>query len=135
METKIPNRLRAADADRERVAKLVQAAGADGRLTLEEIEDRLGAVYAAKYTDELKVFTADLPAEKAPSVRFGQFRHPALRVHAVLAALLAVLFVVRWAVSDVPYFWPIAPMFWLAMSFFVHARIRGARLRRAAVVS
>jgi hypothetical protein len=135
METNIPSRLRAADADRERVATLVQAAGTEGRLTLEEIEDRLGAVYAVKYTDELTALTADLPPEKAPDLRFRRFGHPALRVHAVLAALLAVLFVVRWAVSDVPYFWPIAPLFWLAMSLFVHTRIRGARLRRDAVVA
>ncbi|HEV7973573.1 DUF1707 domain-containing protein [Amycolatopsis sp.] len=135
METNIPSRLRAADADRERVAELVQSAGAEGRLSLEEIEDRLAAVYATKYTDELKALTADLPVPKAPGVRFRPFAHPALRVHAALAALLAVLFVVRWAVSDVPYFWPIAPMFWLAMSLVVHARIRGARLRRGALVA
>jgi hypothetical protein len=134
METTVPSRLRAADADRERVAALVQAAGAEGRFTLDEIEDRLSAVYAAKYTDELKALTADLPAEKAPRVR--RFPpHPALRMHAAIAAALAVLIIVRWAASDVPYFWPIAPLFWLAMSLAVHARIRGARRRRSAVVS
>jgi uncharacterized protein DUF1707 len=135
METTIPSRLRAADADRQRVAETVQSAGTEGRLTLEEIEDRLAMVYAAKYTDELKALTADLPAPKAPGVRFRPFAHPALRVHAALAALLAVLFVVRWAVSDVPYFWPIAPMFWLAVSLVAHAGIRGARLRRGALVA
>jgi hypothetical protein len=135
METSIPRRLRAADADRRRVAELVQSAGAEGRLTLEEIEDRLTAVYAAKYTDELKTLTADLPDPKTPDVRFRPFAHPPLRIHAALAALLAVLFVVRWAVSDVPYFWPIAPLFWLAVSLAVHVRIRGARLRREALVA
>jgi hypothetical protein len=134
MEPTIPSRLRAADADRERVAALVQAAGAEGRLTLEEIEDRLSAVYATKYTDELKALTADLPAEMAPRAR--RFPpHPALRVHAAIAVALSVLIIVRWAASDVPYFWPIAPLFWLAMSLVVHARIRGTRRRRSAVVS
>jgi hypothetical protein len=134
MEPTIPNRLRAADADRERVATLVQAAGAEGRLTLEEIEDRLGAVYATKYTDELKALTADLPAEPAP--RAGRFVPPrALRIHAAIVAVLAVLIIARWVASGAEFFWPIAPIFWLAMSVGVHARIRGARRRRAAVMS
>ena len=34
---------------------------AEGRLTLEEGEERLAAAYAAKYRDELKPLTTDLP--------------------------------------------------------------------------
>jgi hypothetical protein len=135
MEPTIPSRLRAADTDRERVAERVQAAGAEGRLTLEEIEDRLTAVYATKYTDELKTLTADLPPETPPRT-VGRFApHPALRIHAAIAVVLAVLIIVRWAASGAEFFWPIAPIFWLAMSLGVHARVRGARRRRAAVVS
>jgi hypothetical protein len=134
METKIPSRLRAADADRERVAALVQAAGGEGRLTLEEIEDRLTTVYATKYTDELKALTADLPPETAPRIsRFAP--HPALRIHAAVAMALAVLVIVRWVASGAQFFWPIAPIFWLAVSLAVHARVRRAGRRRAAVVS
>jgi hypothetical protein len=134
MESKIPSRLRAADADRERVAALVQAAGAEGRLTLGEIEDRLTAVYATKYADELKPFTADLPSEPPPRpARFTP--HPALRVHAALALALAVLVIVRWVASGAEFFWPAGPIFWLAMSLAVHARLRGVRRRRVAVVS
>jgi hypothetical protein len=130
----IPDRLRAADADRRRVADAVQAGGAEGRLTFEEMEDRLSAVYAAKYTDELKALTADLPRE--PAARQRRFAPPrALRIHAAVAVVLSVLLITRWAVSGVPFFWPAAPMFWLAMSLVVHARIRGAQRRRAAFVA
>ncbi|MFD8497953.1 DUF1707 domain-containing protein [Amycolatopsis sp. NPDC059657] len=132
METRIPHRLRAADTDRERVAALVQAAVAEGRLTMEEMEERLGAVYLTKYTDELTALTADLPAPAPPRRRFAA--HPALRAHAAFAVVLSVVFLIRWATSDVPYFWPIAPMFWLAVSLAVHARIRGSRARRATAV-
>ncbi|WP_370946524.1 DUF1707 domain-containing protein [Amycolatopsis sp. cg5] len=132
METRIPHRLRAADTDRERVAALVQSAVTEGRLTLEETEERLGAVYAVKYTDELTALTADLPQPSPPRRRFTP--HPALRVHAAFAVALSVIFLIRWATSDVPYFWPIAPMFWLAVSLAAHARLRGARERRAAAV-
>ncbi|EME60614.1 DUF1707 SHOCT-like domain-containing protein [Amycolatopsis decaplanina] len=124
----IPSRLRAADADRERVATLIQAAGGEGRLTLGEVEDRLSAVYSAKYTDDLAALTSDLPkpAPKRPPVAFG---HPAVRIHLAIAVVLSVLLIVRWAVSGVPFFWPVMPMFWLAMSVLVHARVRGARRR------
>ena len=39
--------LRASDADRERVAEVLRAAAGDGRLTLEELDERLDAVFAA----------------------------------------------------------------------------------------
>ena len=122
----IPSRLRAADTDRERVASLIQAAGGEGRLTLEEVEERLGTVYSTKYTDELEALTSDLP-RPAPKRRPVAFGHPAVRVHLAIAVVLSVLLIVRWTVSGVPFFWPAMPMFWLAMSVLVHARVHGAR--------
>ncbi|WP_410604494.1 DUF1707 domain-containing protein [Amycolatopsis sp. lyj-90] len=122
----IPSRLRAADADRERVASLIQAAGGEGRLSLEEVEDRLGTVYSTKYTDELAALTSDLP-KPVPKRRAVVFGHRAVRIHLAVAVALSVLLIVRWTVSGVPFFWPAMPMFWLAMSVLVHARVRGAR--------
>jgi len=124
----IPSRLRAADTDRERVASLIQAAGGEGRLTLEEVEDRLSAVYSTKYTDELATLTSDLP-KPAPRRRPVVFGHRAVRIHLAVAVVLSVLLIVRWVASGVPFFWPAMPMFWLAMSVLVHARVRGARRR------
>ncbi|MFE6615486.1 DUF1707 domain-containing protein [Amycolatopsis sp. NPDC057786] len=124
----IPSRLRAADVDRERVATRVQAAGGEGRLTLQEVEDRLSAVYSAKYTDDLVALTSDLP-KPVPKRRLVAFGHPAVRIHLAVAVVLSVLLIVRWTVSEVPFFWPAMPMFWLAMSVLVHARVRGARRR------
>ncbi|KZB82148.1 DUF1707 SHOCT-like domain-containing protein [Amycolatopsis regifaucium] len=122
----IPSRLRAADTDRERVASLIQAAGGEGRLSLEEVEERLGTVYSTKYTDELEKLTSDLP-KPAPKRRPVAFGHPAVRIHVAIAVVLSVLVIARWTVSGVPFFWPAMPMFWLAMSVLVHARVRGAR--------
>ncbi|MFI7118316.1 DUF1707 domain-containing protein [Amycolatopsis sp. NPDC049868] len=124
----IPSRLRAADTDREQVASRIQAAGGEGRLTLEEVEDRLSAVYSAKYTDDLAALTSDLP-KPAPRRRPVVFGHPAVRIHLAIAVVLSVLLIARWTVSGVPFFWPAMPMFWLAMSVLVHARVRGARRR------
>jgi hypothetical protein len=57
-----PQRLRASDADRERVAEKLREAAGDGRLTMDELDERLDAVYAAKTYAELEPITDDLPA-------------------------------------------------------------------------
>jgi Domain of unknown function (DUF1707)/Cell wall-active antibiotics response 4TMS YvqF len=56
-----PQHLRASDADRERVAETLREAAGDGRLTMDELDDRLDAVYAAKTYAELQPITRDLP--------------------------------------------------------------------------
>ena len=60
--------LRASDADRERVADVIRQAAGDGRLTMEELDERLDAVYAAKTYAELEPITQDLPNASAPPV-------------------------------------------------------------------
>lgn len=60
-----PPELRVSNADRERVAALLQRASADGRLDLDELDERLRAAYAAKTHGELAPLTGDLPAETA----------------------------------------------------------------------
>jgi hypothetical protein len=57
-----PRNLRAADADRERIANVLREAAGDGRLTMAELDERLDAVYAAKTYAELEPITHDLPA-------------------------------------------------------------------------
>jgi len=56
-----PQHLRASDADRERVAEKLREAAGDGRLTMDELDERLDAVYAAKTYAELAPITDDLP--------------------------------------------------------------------------
>ena len=53
--------LRASDSDREKVAKLLHDAMAEGRLTLAELDERLQATYAAKTLADLVPLTEDLP--------------------------------------------------------------------------
>ena len=52
---------RAGDADRERVADVLREAAGEGRLTMEELEQRVTAVYNAKTYAELEPLTRDLP--------------------------------------------------------------------------
>ncbi|OIJ88060.1 DUF1707 SHOCT-like domain-containing protein [Streptomyces colonosanans] len=53
--------LRAADADRERVAEVLRDALAEGRLDMEEFEERLEATYQARTYGELTPIIRDLP--------------------------------------------------------------------------
>ncbi|AGS69850.1 DUF1707 SHOCT-like domain-containing protein [Streptomyces collinus] len=54
--------LRASDADRERVGEVLRDALAEGRLDMEEFEERLEATYKARTYAELTPITRDLPA-------------------------------------------------------------------------
>jgi len=55
--------LRAAHADREAVAERLREAAGDGRIDLEELEERLERAFAAKTYGELDALVADLPGE------------------------------------------------------------------------
>jgi len=55
------NELRASDSDRERTAEILRDAAGEGRLGMDELDDRLSAVYAAKTYGELAPIVRDLP--------------------------------------------------------------------------
>jgi Domain of unknown function (DUF1707) len=57
---------RASDADRDIAADILCAAVGDGRLTLDELDDRLGAALSARTVTELAALIADLPGRCAP---------------------------------------------------------------------
>ncbi|MEV8511866.1 DUF1707 domain-containing protein [Dactylosporangium sp. NPDC051484] len=63
-----PRQLRASDADRERVADVLRTAAAEGRLDLDEVDERLHAVYAARTYAELEPLVRDLPSAQASPV-------------------------------------------------------------------
>jgi hypothetical protein len=58
---------RASDAEREATVTRLREAAAEGRLTVEELAERIDAAYAASTLDELEPLTADLPAVAGPS--------------------------------------------------------------------
>ncbi|WP_411151288.1 DUF1707 domain-containing protein [Streptomyces sp. A30] len=53
--------LRASHADRDRVVDVLRIAAGDGRLTAEELDERLEAALTARTMGELAVLTVDLP--------------------------------------------------------------------------
>ncbi|MET9465008.1 DUF1707 domain-containing protein [Streptomyces sp. NPDC006544] len=60
-EKSLPD-LRASDADRERVVERLRDAVAEGRLDMDEFEERLEATYKSRTYAELEPLTRDLPA-------------------------------------------------------------------------
>ena len=59
-----PLSLRISDAERHQVAELLREAAGDGRLTMDELDERLETVYRAKTYAELVPVAADLPGAR-----------------------------------------------------------------------
>lgn len=67
MSSELEPTKRASDADRERVVEVLRDATSDGRLDLDEFEERMTAAYRARTYGELRPLTDDLPTvEHAP---------------------------------------------------------------------
>jgi len=65
MQPRDPAQLRVSDEDRHQVAEVLRKAAGEGRLDLEELDERLEATYAAKTYGDLVPLTADLPVRSA----------------------------------------------------------------------
>src|SRR5215468_2594202 len=68
-ETASPDELRVSHQDRDRVAELLRVAAGDGRLTAEELDERLEKALTARTYGELAALSRDLPA--APGLPAG----------------------------------------------------------------
>jgi hypothetical protein len=63
-----PGRMLASTADRERALDVLRAGFAEGRLTQEEHDERVGRVYAARTYADLAAVTGDLPGGMPPPI-------------------------------------------------------------------
>ncbi len=68
-----PDAMRASDGDREKVVQALQEQVGEGRLTLQEFEERSGAVYEAKTVGDLRTLIADLPVDLFPTTQQSPF--------------------------------------------------------------
>ena len=87
--------LRASDADREEAVERLRVAAVEGRLTSDELEDRLGAAYAARWCAELARLTADVTPPAARRVAPPEFVHGTRRVNrlAIVSLLIGLFWV------------------------------------------
>lgn len=125
--------MRASDDDRDRVVEILREQTAQGRLTLEEFQERLDRTYAARTWDELRNLTGDLPvrvvfaadergpAGRSPAHQGGPLTRQgratvAARPQLLLLPFLVAAVLVGIAAADA---WPALPflllgVFWLA---------------------
>jgi hypothetical protein len=129
--------IRASDADRQRVAAILRRHCADGRLTLDELDERLTEVYAARTMGSLVGPAGplrDLPDLAPPPpeqvIRMERRPVPAMPVRFLpehIAAYVAVnvLLVVSWALSGAGTFWPL----WIILIWGAALAAHGALAR------
>jgi hypothetical protein len=82
----ITSSVRCSNAEREQTSQRVQEAVGDGRPSLDEVEERLHGIYAARYQHELDSLVAGLPAATSRTgwTVVGRTVAPQLRAHLVL---------------------------------------------------
>jgi Domain of unknown function (DUF1707) len=75
--------MRASDEDRDRAAASLREHCAQGRLTVDELDERLTAVFAARTHGDLRQVTADLPEEDLHQRPIPAWQHarPAQQAH------------------------------------------------------
>ena len=135
-ERRAPDRadMRAADADRDRVAELLREHCASGRLTAEELEERLDVAYRARRLGELEALTADLPRELSQAEPPRVERRPCgwpLRPGLMLAAALIAAIAVASGGEGLWLLWPVGFLWLKAGRWGHHRRVGRGRERDA----
>ena len=82
-----PSQLRISDADRHQVAEILRQAAGEGRLEIDELDERLEAAYAARTYADLVPLTHDLPAVRPAGMPTGV---PATRYESSWAVMTGV---------------------------------------------
>jgi hypothetical protein len=112
--------MRAGDKDRQRVVELLGKHFGEGRLTVEEFDERVVRAHASMYLDELPALTVDLPGDPVPHRRppSSPMRTPSGVFLVLIAMLLAWSMVTAVVYGGAP---PLFALFLLFM-FLRHRR-------------
>jgi DUF1707 SHOCT-like domain len=128
--------IRASDADRDRITARLQEHFAEGRLTRDELDERVATVLHAKTFGELREVLADLPepvpAPRAAPAPLAGRPWPARRRHVRLAPLFLLLLLT--AVLLPPGGWLVLALLKVMLIFWLLAMLAGVlvagRIRR-----
>ncbi len=128
-----PSQMRASDDDRERIAGVLREAHAEGRLTQDELVERIDSTYTARTYQELDRLVSDLPLARtqgalarvrqqpisAPTPPASPIRQTARRAARVslnaswwcwgvaVAISTVIWFIIAVAQTGTPYPWPL----------------------------
>jgi hypothetical protein len=104
--------MRTSQADRDRVVDRLRTHAAEGRLEVEELEQRIEAALSARTHGDLAEVESDLPRLHSPRARRRRnpFRHEFVAI--------SVLLLFIWAATGMGYFWPMWPIAGMALAAF-----------------
>jgi hypothetical protein len=103
--------LRISDAEREQAAAALREHAGIGRLTMDELDQRAEAAFAARTRGDLHVLFDDLPGQlPARRSRRLAVKKRAHAVHVRAYVLVSLGLVALWALSGAGYFWPVWPI-------------------------
>lgn len=123
--------VRASDAERKAVVDELTRHCGEGRLTLEETEERIAAAWAARTVADLTTLLSDLPRPRkgpsGPPARMHERRSTAaqtlfavhLRVYLIVNAFLIAI----WALTGSSEFWPIWPILGWGLGLALHRAV------------
>jgi hypothetical protein len=128
------------DADRERAVRELSRHCGDGRLTLDELDERISEVYAASTKSQLEHAVRELPRTavhipSSPPVRVQPSAAPvrvsakkgaevALKVHTVVyLSVIGFLVMIWFLTSPFGYFWPIWPAMGWGLALAIQAGV------------
>lgn len=139
---------RVGDEDRQRAVRDLTKHCGDGRLTLEELEQRITEAYAALTEAELRHALRELPASPAPMVppskppmrtkpsaapvrqSASKGAEVALKVHvAVYLSVITFLCVIWFLTTPFGYFWPVWPAVGWGLAVVIQAGVTKAVCR------
>jgi class 3 adenylate cyclase len=113
--------IRASDADRERVVKRLREHYGAGRLSEDDLSERVDAAYDVPTVSELEVLTADLPSAAPRQGRRRSALETSVRTHLTTYLLVNLMLIGIWAASGAGYFWPIWPILGWGIGLGCHA--------------
>jgi|tagenome__1003787_1003787.scaffolds.fasta_scaffold20954352_2 class 3 adenylate cyclase len=130
-------RVRASDSDRERVVEFLRHHYGAGRLSEDDLSERIESAYRARTVAELDALIADLPSKREPrSRRHRSGLEASVRIHLTTYLLVNAMLIAIWAAAGGGYFWPIWPILGWGIGVGCHAapllalRGRGAHGKR-----
>jgi class 3 adenylate cyclase len=115
--------VRASDGDRERVVDFLRHHYGAGRLSEDDLSERIESAYGARTVAELDTLIADLPSkrERPASRRRRSGLETSVRVHLTTFLLVNLMLIGIWAAAGGGYFWPIWPILGWGIGVGCHA--------------
>jgi class 3 adenylate cyclase len=113
--------VRASDAEREQAVTLLRDHYEAGRLSEDDLSERIESAYAAQTVAELHELLTDLPSAREVARRRRSGYETSIRIHLTIYLLVNLMLIGIWAASGGGYFWPIWPMLGWGIGVGSHA--------------